>query len=58
MKGAFEMMLINLLKDWTPREPATTRDIIEVTVILFALSAAVSVLVWGIVYVLSSLILP
>ena len=58
MKGAFEMWLINLLKDYTPREPATTRDIVEVTAIIIALSAAVSVLAWGIAYVLSSLILP
>jgi hypothetical protein len=57
MKGAFEMRLINLLKDYTPREPATTRDIVEVTVIIFALGAAVSVLVWVIGYVLGSLIL-
>jgi len=52
------MWLINLLKDYTPREPATTRDIVEVTAIIIALSAAVSVLAWGIAYVLSSLILP
>ena len=58
MKGAFEMWLINLLKDYTPREPATTKDIIEVTVILFALSAVVSVLVWTIGYALSSMIFP